>query len=104
MTKPNPFLWPKGTTIIVCDRYGEICSSKDRRFDLADAIMLRATTNQKTVTISFILDDWSAELDQRLEQMIRYDLEFDGHRVNLTPQEPVHMFESCEWKVTIKPA
>lgn len=104
MTKPNAHLWPKGATIIVRDRYGEVCRSKDRRFDLADAIMLRATTNQKTVTISFVLDEWSAELDQRLAQMIRDDLESDGYRVSLTPQEPIHMFDTCEWKATIRPA
>jgi len=103
MTKPNPYLWPKGSTVIVRDRHGEICRSSERKFDLADAIMLRATTNQKTVTISFMLKEPSEELEQRLESLIRYDLEFDGYRVALAQQEPADALVSYEWRVTIKP-
>ena len=104
MTKPNPHLWPRGATIIVRDRYGEVCRSTERRFDLADAIMLRASTEQKTVTISIMIDDSSQDMGQRLESLIRYDLEFDGYRVVLVEQEPGDVLVSFEWKVTIRPA
>lgn len=104
MTNPNPHLWPKGATIIVRDRYGEVCRSNDRRFDLADAIMLRSSTDQKTVTISIMLHKASPELGPRLENLIRYDLEFDGYRVALVEQESGDALVSFEWKATIRPA
>ncbi|MNT38637.1 hypothetical protein D3C72_1748400 [compost metagenome] len=65
--------------------------------------MLRATTNQKTVTISFMLKEQSEELEQRLESLIRYDLECDGYQVALTQQEPADVLVSYEWRATIKP-
>lgn len=104
MTKPNPFLWPKGSTIVVQDRSGEICRSSDRRFDLADGIMLRVPTNQRTVTISVTLDDTPPGIEDRLEDLIRYDLEFDGYRVTLTRQEPQDVLVSYEWRAIIRPA
>ena len=104
MTKPNPYLWPKGARITLSDRYGEFRSSKDRKFDLADAIMLGSPTAQRTVTISIALDDYSQEMGKRLEELIRYDLEFDGYRVALLEQEPQSVFETFEWRATIKPA
>lgn len=103
MTKPNPYLWPKGATVIVRDRYGEVCRSRDRRFDLADGIMLRSQTSQRTVTISFMLAEAQPGLSEKLESLIRYDLELDGYQVALVEQEPLDVLVDYEWRATIKP-
>ena len=104
MTKANPYLWPKGATLIVRDQHGEICRSNQRRFDLADAIMLWSQTHQKTVTLSVCLADEARDIGQpEFERLIRYDLGFDGYGVTITPQEPQDLDVSYEWKLRIRP-
>ena len=104
MTKKNPYLWPSRSTLVVRDRYGEVCRSSDRRFDLADAIMLSAKTAQRTVTLSFILDDPpDKDMAPDLEKLIRYDIEFDGYSVKLEQQEPYDFMVSYEWRLRIRP-
>lgn len=104
MTKRNPFLWPKGATLVIRDRQGEICRSSDRRFDLADAIMLRSTTSQKTVRLSVILTEPPTEnLSENLERLICYDIEFDGYKVNISQLEPEDSLASYEWTLKIVP-
>ncbi len=103
MTKPNPHLWPKGATLIVHDQYGEICRSTDRRFDLADAIMLPSPTDQKTVTLSIMTDDEATdETVSRLEDLIRYDFAHDGYTVTLSQQEAMDISIPYVWKVRIR--
>lgn len=104
MTKKNPYLWPSKSTLVIRDRYGEVFRSSNQRFDLADAIMLSVKTAQRTVTLSFILDDPPGEdIGPTLEKLIRYDIEFDGYSVRLDQQEPHDWMVSYEWRLRIRP-
>lgn len=83
---------------------GEMCRSTRRRFDLADAIMLRAQTAQKTVTLSIHFANQEAGVDQEmLEGIIRYDLGFDGYGVTLSRQPPKDPDAAFEWKLRVRP-
>lgn len=105
MTKPNPHLWPQGTTLVVRDRYGEVCRSTDRRFDLADRIMLPSATAQRTVRLSIATTEAATEeMAARLEALISDDLRFDGYRATLDRQVPSDPHASYEWKIKIRPA
>ena len=103
MTKPNPHLWPNGSCITISDRGGEIAESSDRRFDLADAIMLGSKTSQRTVDISISFKSEPGEdISSRLEAMIRDDLRFDGYGVTLTRLEPIDFRSSYRWSVRVR--
>ena len=105
MTKPNPFLWPKGSMIVIKDRFGELRRSTSRWLDLADAIMLGTDTRQKTVTLSFLMKA-AEKHDQaeRLESLIIHDLCFDGYAPKLWRQQPTDPLIAYQWKIRIKPA
>lgn len=105
MTKKNPHLWPKGALLVVRDRNGEVSRSSDRRFDLADAIMLSSPTSQRTVSLDMrLLGDVRTIDEAAIEALIRYDLGFDGYSVTITRQEePADVMVSYEWKLRVRP-
>lgn len=105
MTKKNPYLWPKGALLVIRDRYGEICRSSNRRFDLADAIMLSSPTSQRTVSLDMrLLGDVQVVDEEEVENLIRYDLGFDGYNVTITrADEPTDTMVLYEWKLRVRP-
>lgn len=105
MTRKNPYLWPKGALLVIRDRYGEICRSSNRRFDLADAIMLSSPTSQRTVSLDMrLLGDVQVIDEEEVENLIRYDLGFDGYNVTITrADEPMDTMVSYEWKLRVRP-
>lgn len=111
MTKPNPFLWPQKARLVFYNGRGkELWRSSDRRLDLADELMLWWKRPSRTVYmgISTSADSWtrwSEENLSRIEQRIRYDLNFDGYYVTikrLGTAGNVLCSKEFIWKLTIR--
>ena len=61
-----------------------IFSSEDRMLDLADNLMRNVDSAEiyfGLVTFSHLWEDWTEKNVQRIEELIKYDLEFDGYNV-----------------------
>lgn len=105
MTKPNPWLWPRNGVLFIRDGRGrEESSSSNRRFDLADNVML-GDWKERTVVIAFSIDGGngvrSAEEAQRLENLIRDDFGHDGYGVTLAKLEPTGL-DTYAWRARIR--
>ena len=99
---------------------GLMISSEDRRLDLSDTLTNSVTFEQgRTVylgvsTISHTWDVWDEETIKKIEEKIRYDLEFDGFNVEIeritNAKEPKISIENinCDneflWKLDISVA
>ena len=89
-----------------------IFSSEDRTLDLADNLM-RWVDNAEIyfglITFSHLWENWTEENVQKVEELIKYDLEFDGYNVviqritNASDQEGIHRPCRSEflWKLNI---
>jgi len=87
------------------------CTTKDRETDLADFLMFQVPGAYLTVDIglstkSVRWKNWDEENVQRIEEHIKYDLEFDGYKV--TSKRLSQTGISCDqeflWKLRIRPA
>jgi len=106
MTKRNPWLWPRSGVVFIRNGRGrEERSSTDRRFDLADNVMLQAS-GQRTVVIAFSVDGGDGvpcDVEaQRIENLIRYDFGFDGYGVTLTRLTATGL-DTYAWRARVRP-
>lgn len=108
----NEYKWPPKCTLKLYDSKGVIfLSSKDRLFELADNIMLRWPHNSRTVYLGMATeskkwDIWSDDNLIRIEQLIEYDICFDGYKVKITRESAIdclHCIDEFRWKLVIKP-
>ena len=63
-----------------------ILSSEDRMLDLADNLMRNVDSAEiyfGLVTFSHLWEDWTEKNVRRIEELIKYDLEFDGYNVEI---------------------
>lgn len=110
MTKPNAFLWPAASTLTFRDFRGrEYFSSRDRRLDLPDSLMGR--WDNRTVYLGLKTNSpkwvsWTEDNVSAIENLVRYDLSFDGYRVRLERLDAVGQDQRCvdefHWKVVIR--
>lgn len=115
MSVRNLYAWPAKPFFIFHDARGNIYfSSKDKKLDLADSLMLMSATKSRTVYLQFSTgakgwDYWTEENVKAIEERIRYDLGFDGYRVKIEPRHSIlpdetPCSESLCWKLTIRSA
>lgn len=89
MTCPNPFLWPMGSVLqFYTGRKRLLRSSKDRRLDLSDTLMLCWNKDSRTVYLGVRCKGnpellWDEAYVSQIESQIRYDLNFDGYSVTI---------------------
>lgn len=88
-TRRNAFLLPAGTVLTFyngCDV--PLFRSESRDFDLADRLMLDWPHDSRTIRLGALVTnrrwlEWGEDKISRIEALIRYDLEFDGYRVQM---------------------
>ncbi|PCI41447.1 MAG: hypothetical protein COB46_03515 [Rhodospirillaceae bacterium] len=83
------FLFPPWVTLSFYDgRKRLLFSTNKRDFDLSDNLMLDHPYNSRRIFLGIKTNSkswniWNEECVQKLEELIRYDLEFDGYRVQI---------------------
>lgn len=82
--------WPSHSKITCFNSVGDvIAKSKRSRLDLADSLMLwrreegALFCSVEVITGAKNWNSWSPENVQKIEAHIRYDLEFDGYKVEI---------------------
>jgi len=112
MTKPNPYLWPQKARLTFYNGRGRLLwGSCDRRLDLSDNLMGFWHKPSRTVylgmsTASDRWSQWDEKTIGRMEELIRYDLGFDGYAVvikRLTESTQLRCAEEFRWKLRIRP-
>lgn len=104
----NPrFLWPPSCTISIYLLDGtRVMRTKDRTLDLADSRAFHGSTILFGIaTRSARWTRWNEDNLARVEELIRYDLGFEGYRVWLRRKSPVGLRSPAEfrWSVTVRP-
>jgi len=85
----DDYFWPPRVLIRIYGRGGNIVDkSRDRLFDISDSIMLNWPHHSRTVQLGFVTRSarwvaWNEEALTKIEELIRYDLGFDGYRATL---------------------
>jgi hypothetical protein len=111
MTRPNPFLWPAGTSLRFYNGRGQLRSSYiNRRLDLADTLMLHWPLPSRTVYFALCRKNvdagqWTEAEVLRMEERIRYDLNFDCYQVTinrLCPVDALPLTDEFRWKLRIR--
>lgn len=111
MTKPNPFLWPKLSRLAFYNGYGRrLWETKDRKLDLSDSLMLHWPTPTRTVYLGIRTGSdkwkfWDESNLSKIEQLVRYDLRFDGYYVTIkraTPKNRRRCTSEFIWKLVIR--
>lgn len=112
MTKPNPYLWPPFVEITFRDGRGKVkLTSKDRKLDFSDSLMLHHVASSRTVYLGMKTSSpkwtcWTEERVLAIEKLIRYDLQFDVYSVRINrldiPSEQFACSEEFHWKLVIR--
>ena len=112
LTRTNPFLWPAMARLAFYNARGkERFTSKDRKLDLSDALMMKK--NYRTIymgvaSLSPKWISWNEENVKTIEDQIEYDLTFDGYRVRIErlarPSDTIPCTQEFRWKLIIRPA
>lgn len=108
MTKANPYLWPLRSRLTFRSARGKLYfSSRDRRLDLADALMSQANNRTLYLDLSSTAGGyWNEQRVAAIEAHIRYDLSFDGYRVGITrlcmPSDEHSCDSPFSWKLVIR--
>jgi hypothetical protein len=110
MQSSEEYAWPPKCRLSFHDGRGQlIMQSSDRDLDLADTLMLSWPHRQRTVQLSlrtlgvkWVL--WSDENLRRIEDLVRYDLNFDGYSVSMARLEGAGRScrEEAVWKLVIR--
>lgn len=102
------FKWPPKCEIGIYtgDKGKPLLRSTDRTLDLCDALMLNHERRRVIFGLSTRSSqwlDWNETRLDKIERLIRYDLEFDGYSVKIT--RLFDYIESCEyefrWRLSI---
>jgi len=111
MTRRNPFLWPAGSRLRFYDSRGRLRSSYlNRRLDMADTLMLNWPRPTRIVHFGLSRTGtdggyWTEDEVLRMEERIRYDLNFDGYQVTIYRERPldtVPLSEEFHWTLRIR--
>ncbi len=103
----DSYNWPKGALLSVTDMDGcLLCQSHHRKFDLSDNLMLYHDDDNLLVNFSLSQGDsdiWGNTYLNQVESLIRYDLAFDGYKVDI--QRLSEVDSPCEeefsWQLNI---
>ncbi len=106
----GPYVWPAYSTISFYKRKTKpTWSTRDRGIDLADALMMHATTNSRTVYFGLTTKNkqwkrWNLAVLKKIEGLVKYDLGFDGYQVTITRVTKLGQKCSTEfiWKLRIR--
>ena len=99
--------WPKGAQIKITDEDGGIyCKSNDQSFDISDNLMTFYDGSPLIATFQLSKgerDYWSNGYLKEIEELIEYDLSFDGFKVDIERLSQVNT--SCDeeycWKLSV---
>jgi hypothetical protein len=108
----NPYLWPAWSTLYFENSKGsELFTSKNRRLDLADTLMLNHSKGERSVYFGILTKSkswsaWTPERVERIEARIHYDFEFEGYKLTIArceePSEHLPCTRPFRWKLNIK--
>lgn len=108
--------WPPKCVLTFSDGRGKVwLQTTDRAYDLADRLMLSHPHSTRVVHLSVSTesekwDHWTEENVGKVEEHIRYDLEFDGYSVRLrrlskvSRTGPSACWVPFQWRLSIRPA
>jgi hypothetical protein len=83
------YKWPPECVLTFSSRRGIVYfRTTDRKLDLADSLMLNHPYTSRLVCMSVSTesakwDKWTEDKLQKIEDLIRYDITFDGYRVTI---------------------
>src|SRR5690242_3789835 len=83
------FKWPARCTLTFTNKRGKVYfRSKDRELDLADSLMMYYPRNTRLVYMSVSTESskwkqWTEENLKTLEDLVRYDITFDGYHLSM---------------------
>jgi hypothetical protein len=109
MSNVDEFMWPPKSVLCFTNGRGkELFRSTDRRLDLSDYLMLWWPHASRTIYMnlkskSTKWESWSESNLKSIEDLIRYDLDFDGYRVSITRVSSIggKCVEYFRWKLMI---
>jgi hypothetical protein len=101
------YTWPQGALLSITDEEGNLmCKSRDQSFDLSDNVMHFFDGSPLTVLLSLSNGDkeyWTDGYLKEIENLISYDLSFDGYSVVIKRLSEVSL--SCDsafyWKLLV---
>ncbi|TXN26231.1 hypothetical protein [Methylobacterium sp. WL30] len=84
----DKYFWPPKCTLSFYRRGAALGSFTNRRLDLSDTLMLQHDANQLTVEFGLVTESrrwlcWDEKNLAKIEDLIRYDLGFDGYAVTI---------------------
>ena len=83
----HPIYWPRGVRIIVYDEdRAVVARSRDRTYDLVDNVFLHDDDRIVYVGVAVHSKNWrfwNTETLERIEERIRWDMEFDALRARI---------------------
>jgi hypothetical protein len=99
--------WPKDAQIKITDEEGSLfCESNDRAFDLSDNLMEFFDGSLLVAIFNLSRGErelWTCDYLKEIENLIEYDLSFDGYKVDIERLSQVNI--SCDeeyfWKLSI---
>ena len=104
------FRWPPRSNLNFYKRRSVLLfSSSDRDLDLSDSLMANCTKESRTVYMGVSTDSvnwptWDEGAIKIIEELINYDLSFDGYRVRLERLSKINCpcSEEFKWKLLIR--
>ncbi|MDE1173666.1 MAG: hypothetical protein PW790_08370 [Parvibaculaceae bacterium] len=111
-TSREQFRWPPRSRLNFYKRKSTLLFSvSDRDFDLSDGLMMNCSNKSRTVymgvsTASTKWLAWDEAKIESIEELIKYDLTFDGYRVRLQRlgKENSPCSDEFKWKLLIREA
>lgn len=107
MTERNSYLWPRKSTLNFYRRNVLRWSSKDRKLDLFDFLMLNWQAASRTICFGVTVDNaeyktWDEKNVAEIENNIKYDLGFDDCYVAIQRLCPVGTLQcSSEFRLKL---
>jgi hypothetical protein len=113
---PERFKWPPKCVLTFATRRGNIWhQTTERTLDLADFLMLNHPYSSRVVCMSVSTDaakrdSWTEKRLQKIENLIRYDLRFDGYNVTINRKtrhrgaNPPYCHVPFQWELQFRTA